>query len=331
MRQHFVPEQCGKQEAGRGALAAADAVVGVGQRRHDELLAHRLFKDDVEQRQQAVVKPLIAQLGDAFDRVPGGQQLEHFVEEAGGRDVFQQVGHFADRLFRFRVDGQAELGGQADGAQHAHRVFAVAGAWLADHAQRPRLQVADTMVVVNDRFGCRVVIQRIGGEIAAGGVFGLRAENIVVQHAAVFVGLGLLVEHAAEGGDLQRFLTHHHMHDLEAAADDARTAEGAAHFFRRGVGGDVKILGFGADQQVAHRAADDVGLEAVFLQGFADAAATAADAVAGDAVAGNGDDSRLMAAGQSLFAAEDAGNEFTDHGYRSGAFGARKDCDFTAK
>jgi hypothetical protein len=40
----------------------------------------------------------------------------------------------------------------------------------------------------------------------------------------------------------------------------------AAHLFRRGVGGDVEILGFGADQQVAHGAADDKGLVAMLLQ-----------------------------------------------------------------
>ena len=58
-----------------------------------------------------------------------------------------------------------------------------------------------------------------------------------------------------------------------------------AHLFRRGVGGDVEILGLGADQQVAHGAADDVGLVALLLQALADAPAAAADAVAGDAVA----------------------------------------------
>jgi hypothetical protein len=58
------------------------------------------------------------------------------------------------------------------------------------------------------------------------------------------------------------------MHDLEAAADDARAAEQRAHLFRRGAGGDVEILGLGADQQVAHGAADDIGLEAVAPAGF---------------------------------------------------------------
>ncbi len=313
MRQHLVPEQGGEQEARRGAFAAPHAVVGVGQRQHDELLAHRLFENDVEQRQQAVVQPLVAQLGDAFDRMPGGQQLQHLVEQAGGRDVFQQTGHFADRRARRRVDDQPELGRQAHGAQHAHRVFAVAGARLADHAQGLLLEVADAVVVVDHCLRGRVVVQRVGREVAPGGILGLAAEDVVVQHAAVLVLFCVGIERAAEGGDLDGFVAHHHMDDLEAAADDARAAEGVAHFLRRGVGGDVEILGLGADQQVAHGAADDVGHVAVFLQGFADAPAAAADAVAGDAVAGDGNDRRFVVAGAGFLAAENAGNEFADH------------------
>ena len=41
----------------------------------------------------------------------------------------------------------------------------------------------------------------------------------------------------------QGFLTHHDVHDLEAAADDARAAEVAAYFSRRGIGGDIEIAG----------------------------------------------------------------------------------------
>ncbi len=68
---------------------------------------------------------------------------------------------------------QAELGAEADGAQHAHRIFAVAGPRLADHAQGLVLEIGHAMVVVDDRLGGRVVVQRIGGEVAAGGILGL--------------------------------------------------------------------------------------------------------------------------------------------------------------
>ena len=93
----------------------------------------------------------------------------------------------------------------------------------------------------------------------------------------------------AEGGDLERLGALHHMHDLEAAADDARAAEQAAHLIGRGVGGDVVVLGLDAGDQVAHRAADDVGLEAALLQRFADAPGAGRDLLAADAVAAGRD------------------------------------------
>jgi hypothetical protein len=61
------------------------------------------------------------------------------------------------------------------------------------------------------------------------------------------------------------------VHDLEAAADDEGAPEQALDLLRRGVGGDVEVLRLHAQQQVAHRAADDKGLEAGFLQGLRDA------------------------------------------------------------
>ena len=76
---------------------------------------------------------------------------------------------------------------------------------------------------------------------------------------------------AAEGGHFQQLLAEHHVHDLEAPADDEGAPEQALDLFRRGVGGDVEVLGFDAQQQVAHRAADQEGLEAGFLQGLGDA------------------------------------------------------------
>jgi hypothetical protein len=72
---------------------------------------------------------------------------------------------------------------------------------------------------------------------------------------------------AAESGHFDGFRAHADVHDLEAAADDPRTAEAAADLLRRGVGGDVEILRRQSGQQVANRTADDVGLVAILLQG----------------------------------------------------------------
>jgi hypothetical protein len=76
---------------------------------------------------------------------------------------------------------------------------------------------------------------------------------------------------AAEGGHFQQVLAEHHVHDLEALADDEGAAEQALDLLRRGVGGDVEVFRLHAQQQVAHRAADDEGFVAGFLQGAGDA------------------------------------------------------------
>ena len=60
-----------------------------------------------------------------------------------------------------------------------------------------------------------------GPEVTAGGIFGLAAENIVVQHTAMFVFFGIRAELTAKGRYLDGFLAHHHMHDLETPANDA--------------------------------------------------------------------------------------------------------------
>src|SRR5690606_11133609 len=141
---------------------------------------------------------------------------------------------------------------------------------------------------------------------------GLRAEDIVEQHAAMGIGLGVVTQRATGGGDFEQLLPHMYMHDLEAATDDARAAEAVAHLLRRRIGGDGVILGVVADDQVAHRTADNEGLVAVLLHGIVDAAAAAADAVAVDAVGAHGNDGRLAIGTGGLFATKNAGNELAD-------------------
>jgi hypothetical protein len=53
-----------------------------------------------------------------------------------------------------------------------------------------------------------------------------------------------------------------HVRQAESTADQAAVAEHLAHFLRPGVGGDVEVLGFAAEQQIAYPAADQVGLVA---------------------------------------------------------------------
>ncbi|MNI48262.1 hypothetical protein D3C73_1028200 [compost metagenome] len=225
-----------------------------------------------------------AQLAQAVHRVAAGQQLQHFVEQARGRHVFNELGHGADRLARGRVDRAVELGGETHGAQHAHRVFAVTLDRVANDADLALFQVGHAIVVVDDFLVVRVVVQRVHGEVAALGVFFLRAEYVVAQDAAVLVGFLLFRGGRAEGGRFDDFLAEHHVHQLEAAANDAGAAKQRADLFGRGVGGHVEILGLKAHDQVAHRAAHDIAFIAVLAQDFADLDGVARNVTAVNAV-----------------------------------------------
>ncbi|KFB73520.1 MAG: hypothetical protein AW09_001221 [Candidatus Accumulibacter phosphatis] len=172
------------------------------------------------------------------------------------------------------------------------------------------------MVVIDDGFGSRVVIQGVDREIAARSVFQLATEDIVAQHPTLLVGERLVAALfsmvAAESGHFDGFCAHADMHDLETTADDAGAAEAVTDLFRRRIGGDIEVLRRQADQQVAHGAADDVRLVAIFLQGLDGASATPTDVLTLQAMLGDGDDCRFaMLAG--VFASEDAGDELADH------------------
>ena len=77
-----MPEQGGEEEAGRHRLALTDATIGAGERQADETFSGRLVENDVEQREQAAMQTLFAQLRDAADGVTTGEQLDDLVEQA---------------------------------------------------------------------------------------------------------------------------------------------------------------------------------------------------------------------------------------------------------
>ena len=154
------------------------------------------------------------------------------------------------------------------------------------------LEIADAAAVVDDLFRGRVVIEGVHGEVAADGILGLIAEDVVAQEATVLVLVLVVIgTHLAraEGRDLDGVHPEHHVHEAEAASDDPGAPEDGVHLFRRGVGGDVVVLRGAVEHDVAHRAADDVCLVSVTLQRVGDATGVVADAVAGHAMLGDGD------------------------------------------
>ncbi len=73
---------------------------------------------------------------------------------------------------------------------------------------------------------------------------------------------------AAKGSYLDDFAPHTHMHNLEAATNNARAAENTFDFIRGGVSGHVKIFRVTAQQQVAYTAAHQIGSKTGIFQLF---------------------------------------------------------------
>jgi hypothetical protein len=171
-------------------------------------------------------------------------------------------------------------------------------------------------VVIPDLLGGRVEEQRVDGEIAARRVLLLGAEHVVAQNPSVLVrdALPLFLHRvrAAERGDFHHLRPAHHVHQAEAPPDHPRAPEQPAHFLGRGVGRDVEILGPAAEQQIAHRAADDEGCEAMALQRLRRAQRARADRIAADAMRAVRDDLRLRRPEQ--LTGEDLAQETPDHG-----------------
>ncbi len=202
------------------------------------------------------------------------EQFQHLVEQPRRRHLQQQLGQFGNLAACLLVQPEAQLGGEAGGAQHAHRVFPVALFGVADQADLAALDGAPAADKVVQREVGDIVVERIDGEVAAQGVFLDAAPGVVAQHQpGLFVG-GVLVAveflvvplKGAERGDFDHFAAETHMHDLEAAADDTAALEQALDLLRRGVGGHVEVLGVATQQEIANRATDQVALVAGLAQ-----------------------------------------------------------------
>ncbi len=84
-------------------------------------------------REQVQYQLVLQQLVKGVGGVPGQEQLEKFVEQARRRDFRQQVGAAGYGAGGGGVYAEVELGGEAQDAQHAHRVLGEAQRRLADH------------------------------------------------------------------------------------------------------------------------------------------------------------------------------------------------------
>ena len=78
-------------------------------------------------REQLLEQAVFAQQLVGGQAIASQEQLEGFLEQAGCRNILQQRCQLLDGGGSARADGHVQLGGEAHGAQHPHRIFAVAG------------------------------------------------------------------------------------------------------------------------------------------------------------------------------------------------------------
>ena len=150
-----------------------------------------MLEHDIEQRQHAFVQTGAAQLMQTRQGIAGGQQFEHFIEQPCLGDIADQGRQLEHRGPGGGLDFKTEFGGKAGRAQHPDRVFAVAGGRVADHADDFCLHVGYAVMKIEHFVGNRIVIERIDREVTPGSIFGVRTPDVVAQHAAVIIGLGV--------------------------------------------------------------------------------------------------------------------------------------------
>ena len=145
-------------------------------------------------------------------------------------------------------------------------------------------------MVIDDDLSLRVVIHGVDGEIAPRRIFFHRPPDVVTQHAPggingvrharelVLAGalvaanlLGLAaVQVRAEGGDFDHLMLAapaiNDVNNAKTPPNDEGAAKQRFDLLGRGVGGHVEIFRAQANEQIAHRAADDVSLKTGLLE-----------------------------------------------------------------
>ncbi len=227
---------------------------------------------------------------------PVAHQLHQFFAQSGRRGFRDQGRALPNPGIGRRVEVKVEPGGEFERPQHAYRVFAETFLRIADDPDTAQLQVLQPADVVDDAEIGDVVEQGVDGEVAPEGVLSGRAEQVfrikgvLVRVFRDIFGGGC----PAEGGNLHQIPAGEaDVRQAEAAADQKTVAKQLLDLLGCGVGADVKILGLAAEQQIAHPAADQVGLETMPVQPVEHLERIFANAAAGNPVFGPGQNHRF--------------------------------------
>ena len=186
---------------------------------------------------------------EAAGGIGAGKNFDEFIADAFGGDDFGIGGESAKGLPGGGFDGEAELDGEADGAEEAETVFGKADEGITDGANLLSCEVGLAVDVVEEFIFEGIKKHAVDGEVAALGIFLGGGEGDGGGAATVEVGT---VD--AEGGDFEDVI-------VEAEADNAEGfALGIGSFGEEG----LDLVGGGGGGDI------DIGISAV-EEGVADA------------------------------------------------------------
>jgi hypothetical protein len=174
---------------------------------------------------------------EAAGGIGAGENFDEFIADAFGGDHFGFGGESAEGFPGGGFDGEAELDGEADGAEEAEAVFGKAGEGIADGADLLGCEIGLAVDVVEEFIFEGIKKHAVDGEVAPLGIFLGGGEGDGGGPATVEVGA---VD--AEGGDFKNVV-------IEAEADDAEGFTlGIGGFGEKGLdlvgggrGGDINI------------------------------------------------------------------------------------------
>src|ERR1035437_5758349 len=99
------------------------------------------------------------------------------------------------------LNQQTKFMSESETAQNTNRIFDEPRVRIADHTQDTRLNIGDTVYVIDELIVDRIVEKSIDCEVASFGIFFRRAENIVAWRNSVWKIFGL--HFAAKCGDFK--------------------------------------------------------------------------------------------------------------------------------
>ena len=203
-----------------------------------------------------------AGLDEELERAPcrtAAHQAVDLLEQPGRSALADLAAPAQEGLPGRGLEPEVEARGELHGAQHADRVLLEPHLGVADRAHQLRVEIGEATDVVDDLLALDVIEQAVDREVAAAGVLGLVAEDVVAADQKIV--LVLLARVGAEGRGLDDLRAEEHVGEAKPTADDPRVAERRLDLVGRCARRNVPVLGRATDEEIANATADQVRLE----------------------------------------------------------------------